>query len=137
MELSDFFLDYRKTALHPGELIKAMSFELPQENFFKVYKTSIRKDLDISSVNFSMFATSDKKSFRIAAGGVAAIPLRLTKTENYLSQNTIDPHSIDQAIEILHSEFVPLSDVRGTGPYRRVVIENFFRRAIANLEMHR
>lgn len=129
--LEDYFIDYKKTALHAEEIITGISFNLPGKDFFKSFKSSNRKDLDISTVNFCMYISDDEKTYRIAAGGVAAIPLRLKKTEDFLQQNELNSKTIYQAIDILHSEFNPLSDVRGSSAYRHMLIENYFKRGIS------
>lgn len=131
MPLEDFFLDYRKTAMKEGELITAISFDLPDKAFFKSFKNSNRKDLDISTVNLSLFISKDTKKIRLAAGGVAATPIRLKKTEEYLSQNTFDAQNIYKAVEILHSEYTPIDDLRSSASYRRMLVENFFKRGIS------
>ena len=130
IELSDFFLDYRKTDLKPGEIItKVILPKLLKDDFYKLYKNSNRKDLDISTVNFAMHVRG--KKFTIAAGGIAATPLRLKKTEDFLNQNELNTSNIYKAIDIMHTEFKPLSDVRGSSSYRRVLIENYFKRSIS------
>lgn len=130
MLLSDFFVAYRKTALNPGEIITGISFPLPKpDSLFKLYKNSNRKDLDISAVNLAVqleWKDKNKKEIQeitIAAGGVAATPLRFKKTEFFL-KNSFD---VEGAIKVLHSEFHPLSDVRASAAYRHVLIENFMR----------
>jgi xanthine dehydrogenase small subunit len=129
--LVDFYQDYKQTALRSEEIITAVSFEIPNKNFFKVFKNSNRKDLDISTVNFSMYIAEDKSEYRIAAGGVAAIPLRLRKTEDFLKGKSLDSQTIHQAIDILHTEFNPLSDVRASSAYRHMLVENYFKRAVS------
>jgi xanthine dehydrogenase small subunit len=135
IKLSDFFLAYRKTALAAGEIITGIKFPLPQKSAdFKLYKNANRKDLDISAVNFGIqvdWKDASKKEIQnitIAAGGVAATPLRLKKTEAFLKSNM----DLEAAVKILHSEFTPLSDVRATGAYRHVLVENFFRQFFAD-----
>lgn len=126
--LNDFFIDYRKTDLSHDEIITAVKFTKPSANsFIRLYKNANRKDLDISAVNFAIHADS---KFTIAAGGIAATPLRLKKTEDFLNGKTIDQKVIDDAVDVLHTEFTPLSDVRATSAYRHILIENFFRRAM-------
>lgn len=129
--LESFFLDYRKTALQPEELITGVSFDLPGKDFFKSFKNSNRKDLDISTVNFSMYISKDEKTYRIAAGGIAAVPLRLKKTEEYLQKNDLNSKTVHEAIDILHTEFTPLTDVRGSAAYRHMLVENYFKRSIS------
>ncbi len=129
--LNEFFLDYRKTEMRDDELIESISFIKPKDDFLKSFKSSNRKDLDISTVNLSMFISKDKSAIRIAAGGIAAIPLRLKKTEDFLSNKKIDAKVINEAIDVLHTEFKPLSDVRGSASYRHMLIENYFKRAMS------
>jgi xanthine dehydrogenase small subunit len=134
INLSDFFLAYRKTALAPGELITAIKFPMPKAGAdLKLYKNANRKDLDISAVNLGIhveWKDQSKKEIQdmtLAAGGVAATPLRLKKTEEFF-KNHFD---LEGAIKVLHSEFTPLSDVRASGAYRHVLVENFIRRFFA------
>jgi xanthine dehydrogenase iron-sulfur cluster and FAD-binding subunit A len=131
MLLSEFFLAYRKTALKAGEIITGIKFNLPKTNAdFKLYKNANRKDLDISAVNLGIHVEwTDKtktsiQEITIAAGGVAATPLRFKLTEDFLKTNL----DLEAAVKILHTEFKPLSDVRATGAFRHVLIENLFRR---------
>jgi xanthine dehydrogenase small subunit len=133
--LEDFFLDYRKTALQKDEIITYIHIpKLGEKSFYKVYKNSNRKDLDISTVNFAMYVNDNK--FNIACGGIAATPIRLKKTEEYLNNNKIDLNNLDDAINILQSEFSPLSDVRGTDSYRRLLIKNYFKRSLSQYMEH-
>lgn len=133
--LHEFFLDYRKTARAADEIITRVEFDLPQKNtHFKAYKNSNRKDLDISAVNMVMrvdWSESEDnvvKDLRLAAGGVAAIPLRLKKTEAFLKNKKIDQQVLNQAAQGIQSEFTPLSDVRASAAYRRIIVENYFMR---------
>lgn len=129
--LSEFFLAYRKTKLEQGDIITGIKFPLPNKSAsLRFYKNSNRKDLDISAVNFAIhvdWKDQDKKEINeitIAAGGVAATPLRFVKTEAYLKNNL----DIDGAVKVMHTEFQPLSDVRASSAYRHVLVENYFRR---------
>ena len=60
LPLEDFYLDYRKTALQPGEFVELIRVPLPQpEQQFRCYKISKRFDQDISAL---------LGAFNIAAG---------------------------------------------------------------------
>lgn len=138
--ISKFFVGYRKTALKKGELIKSISFAIPDKSETLVLrKVSERKDLDISSVNAAFhiaWADTDKtkiKSARVAIGGVAATTLRLKKTEAFLGGQTLDREVIDGAVAVLHDEINPISDVRGSSAFRHVLVENIFRRFFAEV----
>ena len=128
VNISDFFLDYRKTLRKPNEIIVRIEFDLPKKSTLKAIKNSNRKDLDISAVNMVMNIEMDSakvvKEIRLAAGGIAAIPLRLKKTEDSLRGQKLDKKSIEAALSLVHSEFNPLSDLRASSAYRRIVVEN-------------
>ncbi len=85
--------------------------------------------MDIASVNTA--GRINIKNNRISnayfsLGGVAAIPKYLTKTNDFLSGKTIDTKTIKQAERILQSEISPISDVRGTFNYKRLLAKQLF-----------
>jgi xanthine dehydrogenase small subunit len=133
--IEDFYQGYRKTALASGEVIVGVEFDVPKKKeSLALYKVSQRRDLDISTVNaaFRVSWSDTKKSridsIQIALGGVAAIPLRLPKTEESLRGVDVSPDALARALMILHSEMKPISDLRGSAAFRRVAIENLTRR---------
>ena len=133
VKLESFFLDYRKINLGPKEVIVALHFDIPQKNeSLALYKISQRKDLDISAVNFAARVSwTDKektkiKDIKLAVGGVAATTLRLYKTEKSLTNEKPSTENLEKALEHLHAEITPLSDLRATSTFRHVVTENLF-----------
>lgn len=129
--LEKYYLGYRKTALAAGEIITALEFDVPEQlESLALYKVSQRKDLDISTVNAAFRVSWDEgriASARVAFGGMAATPLRLPKTEKAMVG--VDPgKDLEHVLEALHAEMSPLSDLRGSSAYRRVVAENLVRR---------
>jgi xanthine dehydrogenase small subunit len=130
--LDRFYLGYRKTVLKRGELVAAIEFEEPKKDEkLKVYKISQRRDLDISTVNAAFWVRSKGSKIddlRIALGGMAATPVRLKKTEKILKGSVLNAGTLDRACEVFTSESAPISDLRGTGAFRRVVSENLFQR---------
>ena len=135
LPLSEFFLNYRETALQKNELIKKIEFKIPASTQkIKMLKNSVRKDLDISTMNLAMSLEGENAkitNLRLAAGGIAAIPLRLKKTEAYLKNKQLDSQVIEEALKLVQSEFTPLSDLRSSATYRRVVLANFLKRALS------
>ncbi len=135
--LESFFKGYRKIDLKPNELITALHFDIPQKNeILKLYKVSERKDMDISAINFALrLSWSDQaqteknlqiKDLKIAVGGVAATTLRLYKTEKFLINKSPTAENLEKAAEIIHQEITPLSDLRASDSFRRIVAENLF-----------
>lgn len=130
--LSDFFLDYRKTRLKPGDVIVGVEFRLPTRNeSFKFYKNSQRKDLDISCVNAAIWlkrsANGTVSDVRLAYGGVGPTVIRLKKTERFLKGRSATQSILAEAEGLVQSEISPISDLRGSAAYRRVLAGNVFR----------
>lgn len=129
--LCEFYLGYRKLNLKKGEIITAIHLpQLKNSQRLSLYKSSQRKDLDISIVNFGAYVEDDKSGHvalaRFAIGGVAATPLRLYKTEQFLLGKKVTEDVLAKAAEILQSEITPISDLRSDNQFRRVIAENFF-----------
>ena len=131
--LEKFYVGYRKTVLRKGELIAGIEFDLPsaRENL-ALYKTSQRKDLDISAVNAAFrieWSDPEKtkiKKARIALGGVAATPIRGFAAEKVLTGKAPNPETLERALDALQSMITPMDDLRGTREFRRVLVENLF-----------
>jgi len=131
--IENFFLDYRKTNLKSGELIAALHFDIPKKSdSLAAYKVSQRKDLDISAVNFAARVIwknaqqNQIKEIFLSVGGVAAVTLRLSKTELIFKNKTLTPELFESALTQLHQEIQPLSDLRASQQFRHVVVENLF-----------
>ena len=133
--LEDFFIDYRKTALQPGEFIRSVLLPLPRLNQrFRVYKVSKRLDDDISAVCMAIALTisSDRsavvETVRIALGGMAAIPKRAVRSESVLANRNFDEQTIALAQQTIAQDFEPISDARATAEYRIQVAQNLLYR---------
>jgi xanthine dehydrogenase small subunit len=124
--LKDFYLGYKALDKKPEEIIKYVSFKLPSGNsLFSYEKVSRRTYLDIASVNTSMFIETDNEiitDIHVSAGGVAPIPLYLSKTRNYLLNKTIDHKNIAEAARIALSEISPITDARGSVQYKKLLL---------------
>jgi xanthine dehydrogenase small subunit len=134
--MTELFQGYRKLALKKGEWISAVSFRAPlKTEILRLYKSATRKDLDISTVSAAFlfdFKKSRKEtrpviqSARIAFGGVAAVPLRVSRVEAFLKDKVLDASVVEAAHTILQEEINPLSDLRGSAAYRRILVQGFF-----------
>ncbi len=132
MPLEDFYVDYQKTALEPGEFIAQVRIpQRPHGLLLRAYKISKRFDQDISAV-FACFAlTLDGErvaSARIGCGGVAATPARAVETEQVLTGRPWDDATANAGMEALLREFTPIGDMRASAAYRRTVLGNLLRR---------
>jgi len=128
--LKDFYKGYKTFDLNKGELIKNIQFELPTKHTkFNFEKVSKRTHLDIASVNSALNITIDNETIKeahIAIGGVAAIPKYLHETSSFLIGKTLNTELIIEANEILQKEISPISDVRGSSDYKRLLARQLF-----------
>jgi xanthine dehydrogenase small subunit len=125
VKLKDFFLDYKKIDLRENESIAKLWFKIPIKNSqFNFEKVSKRKHLDIATANTAIhIEVKDNRvvSCDLSVGGVAAIPKYLTKTCEFLIDKEVSNETIKQAIKVMNTEITPISDVRGTADYKRLL----------------
>jgi CO/xanthine dehydrogenase FAD-binding subunit len=122
---ADFFVDYRKTALAPDELILHVRFPLRPVRELRFRKVGTRRAQAISKVVMAL-GWRDRGSdgwsdVRVALGSVAATPIRARATEDVLEGARPTPEVADRAAETLAGELQPIDDVRSTADYRRAV----------------
>ena len=127
LPLEEFFVAYRKTALQPGDVLKTIIVpraisKAGLTRKFEWYKVSKRREMDISTVAGCFVVDLDGEGIvhhaRLAYGGVAAMPSRARKTEQALLGKKWTEELVRSAISVLHTEFTPISDVRGDAKYR-------------------
>jgi xanthine dehydrogenase small subunit len=63
----------------------------------------------------------------VSAGGVSPIPLYLKETSAFLRGQPVNAHTIDDANQIMQAEISPISDVRGSADYKRLLLRQLFR----------
>ncbi len=126
----NFHKNYKIVDLNKGELIVAISFKIPDNNtLFNFEKVSKRTHLDIASVNTACKISVEHSRIyntHFSIGGVAAIPTYLSKTNNYLKGKEVTNSVIIEAEKVLQSEISPISDVRGTSEYKRLMARQLF-----------
>ena len=146
--LADFYLGYKQLAKTDHEIVNAIRFKKPFGDFrFNFEKVCKRTYLDIASVNTAislrlydagppvpavLLSEIEPPKPRIqaahvAAGGVAPIPLYLRKTSAFLIDKEVSQETIDLAAEIIQDEISPISDVRGSEDYKRLLLSQLFR----------
>jgi xanthine dehydrogenase small subunit len=124
--LKDFYKGYKMIDKMADEIIEKFYFELPTiEDFFHFEKVCKRTHLDIASVNSAIFLRINEAGLidkaRLAFGGVAPIPLFLPKTSAYLLGKYFDESTVMNANQVLQNEIAPISDVRGSEHYKRLL----------------
>ncbi len=145
LALRNLYLGYKQLAKEPGEIITTIRFAKPTDDFrFNFEKVSKRTYLDIATVN-TAFSLKSSPSYEggvaegrggslciieqahVSAGGVAPIPLYLKEASAFLRGREISEETILAANEIMQSEISPISDVRGSADYKRLLLRQLFR----------
>ncbi|MEE8590702.1 MAG: FAD binding domain-containing protein [Spirochaetia bacterium] len=122
--LDRFFKGYKKLNKKPGELLAWIALPL-EEGFFSFEKVSRRRHLDIASVNSAAWISVRDgriEKARLSAGGVAPIPLFLARSSDCLTGRPFSEELLEQALTLIHEEISPISDVRGSEQYKRLLL---------------
>ncbi len=134
--LRDFYRGYKLLDKTADEVLEKIRFPKPVgTTYFNFEKVSKRTYLDIASVNSALSLQVENgviKSAHFAAGGVAPIPLYLPKTSAFLVGKIFPVNEITaekmlvEVNEIIQSEISPISDVRGSKEYKRLLLKQLF-----------
>jgi len=122
--MDDFFLGYKQLDMQAGEILRRIRLRLRNGANLNWEKVSKRKFLDIASVNSAIRITDEDgviTEARIAVGGVAPIPLLLKETNAALLGQRINPDTVLAAVESAQREISPISDIRGSATYKRLL----------------
>lgn len=138
INLEDYYIDYKVTALEPGEYIYRIEIPKPAaEHVFKMYKVTKRFDDDISAVcaAFNLKISQGRiEQARVAYGGMAAIPKRAKNCEAALLGQPWTEPVINSAMGALTGDFQPLDDVRASAEYRMQVAQNLLMKCFLEIE---
>ena len=130
--LNDFYLGYQQTARRPGEFLERIRIPLtPENSVLRSYKVSKRFDQDISAVCGAFRVRLEGRRVveaRIAYGGLAATPSRAAGAEQILEGAEWNEQTVREAMAALDFDFEPISDMRATKDYRKLVAHNLLYR---------
>lgn len=141
--LIEFFKGYRQTDLKPGEII--VSVTIPKtisksavRRLTRSYKIGKRgtDDISIVATAFVIDLDSDHKIVhaRLGYGGVAATPVRAIEVENALIGQPWTIATVQQVKPLLKEAFTPLTDLRGSADYRKLLVANLFEKFFVEME---
>ena len=130
VKMSEFYLGYKKLDMKTDELVTAVRIpRLLSHESLRLYKVSMRKDLDISAVTFAGIVEVEKekiKSARFALGGVGATVIRMSGIEAKVIGQDFSKAQFEAIANELPSIIKPLSDLRASKEYRMKLAQNFF-----------
>ena len=124
--MTSFYKGYKDLAKSPNEVLTQIIIpKLSKDTKIDWEKVSKRKCLDIASVNSAIHIQCDGdilKEVGLAIGGVAPVPLFMKNTSQYLVDKTISRETVEDAIQVAQGEISPISDVRGSAEYKRLLV---------------
>jgi carbon-monoxide dehydrogenase medium subunit len=135
MSLDALFLGPGRTALQPGELLKAVIVPRQPEgsgSFYVCHTPRARMDLAVVGVAAAITLDGDDTiaEARIALGAAAPTPMRATQAEALLSGQSLTDEILQKAGEEAAHEAAPIDDLRASAAYRRHLVEMLTRRAL-------
>jgi len=130
--LEDFFIEYGKQDLRPGEFVESVFIPRPAPDaLVRIVKLSKRFASDITAVLGAFAITLEDGKItgaRIAFGGMAGTPQRASAAEAALIGAEWSEATIETAAAALAQDFTPMSDMRGSAEYRQIAAANLLRR---------
>ncbi len=135
--LTAFYQGYKVLDKAPGEILTEILIPAPAPgtkiNWEKVSKRSC---LDIASVNSALrvrCAGGVIEDVALAMGGVAPVPLFMKQTCAYLRGRPVSTETVAGAFAVAQQEIAPISDVRGSAAYKRLLVRQFLMAHFARL----
>lgn len=141
MTVHKFFTGPGTTELGFGELLKEIRIPLPGTGSAGCYlKLMRRKALDLALVGVAIQAEPDLDRHRvrrlaIALGGVAPTPIRVSEAENLLAglDYAAALGAVPKAARMAVSATNPITDVRASANYRRMITETYVAKGLKTL----
>ena len=146
LALSDFITGPKQTALQQGEIIEGVRVPLaaPQngENSSTIgrgefLKVGTRNAMVISVAGLALIARHDIQRVCVGLGSVAAVPVRPTEAEEWISprldwqqRSPLDPGDVETFGEMVAQAASPIDDHRSTAVYRSHAIGVMAKRAL-------
>lgn len=136
VDLEEFFTGPGETVLDHAEILTNIFLPPPIPDTYSVYiKIGARKTAEIAIVSVTSVITLDPdsgrcKSARIVLGAVAPTFVRSQDSEHILMGEKISEKLAAQAGVLAAKGCSPISDMRGTAEYRRMLVEVLTKRAI-------
>jgi CO/xanthine dehydrogenase FAD-binding subunit len=133
-----FHTGYRKTALEPGEIVARIRLPRPASGTVQAFRKVGTREAQASSKIVVALAARivDGRiaDLRLAAGSVAATPVRLRAAEESVRRMPPGPEAAGRAGRAAAEAVTPIDDVRSTADYRRFALERVVRRLVLRLD---
>jgi len=136
--IEELFLAPNQTLLKKDEVITEIEFSSlngNNGNLKSAYeKLGLRNAMAISIVSVAIvLKLRDEKyieDVKVALGAVAPKPIRAQKVENILQGETLSQSLIEKSAETVLDDISPISDIRASEDYRRMMSKTLLKRAL-------
>ncbi len=135
LNIDDFFLGYRRTALETGELISAIHLPKPKGRAASSFlKLGVRRAMEISVVCVGAAIALDDSGVIVSAGiglgSVAPTTLRAGHAEELLLGEQPSSELFAAAGAAAGDQATPIDDLRASGEYRKAMVPVLVRRTL-------
>ncbi len=135
--ITEFYQGYKQLAKTPSEILTEIVIPVPDASTkINWEKVSKRKCLDIASVNSALRVRCEDgviQEAALAMGGVAPVPLLMTRTNAFLTGKPVSAETVEGAMPVVQDEIAPISDVRGSADYKRLLAQQLLMAHFAKL----
>jgi len=132
--LDRFFLGPRQTVLEKDEIVTRISFPKPKDPSAGSHiKFGLRNAMAISVASIAVMLEREGnrcRKARVALGSVAPKPIRATLVEKRLEGKEVDREVLEACSAAVREEISPISDIRASAEYRRLVASVLLKRAV-------
>ena len=127
IKASEFFTEHldTKDQLEPGEIVTEIVVMPDAEAVTHYEKFRIRKSLDFAIVSLATSYKAGGKDIRLVLGGVAPVPVELTKVEEYLAGKELTDEVIAKAAELSVEGALPIRNNEYKIQEVRVMVKRF------------
>jgi len=132
--IDQFFLGPNKTMLEDDEIITRITFTSPKNpTKGSHFKLGLRNSMAISVVSIAVMLEmngSECRKARVGLGAVAPKPVRAYRAEKILEGKELDETLIEQCAAIVKEDISPISDIRASAEYRKLVASTLLKRTL-------
>jgi len=139
LPVSEFITGPTRTCIQPGEVLVRLLVPGYSTEVRSAYRRRSRiAGMDLASMNMAVLITDArseaKRQFRVAAGAMAATPIRLKEAEEVLNGGALTPVLINKAARAANENLAPrASSLRATPAYKKDMIHVLLKRSITEL----
>jgi aerobic carbon-monoxide dehydrogenase medium subunit len=135
LPIESFFVTLFTTELQHDEIVSEIRIPAPQPGSGGAYLKLERKVGDFATAGVAAQVTVDSggicQKVGIGLTNVGATPVKAIKAEESLRGKKLDAANIAQAAQLAAGEAQPSSDLRGPAEYKRGLVKELTRRALA------